>query len=172
MINIHLIVGSTGAGKSTYARLCAERHAGIRFAIDEWMLELFGADRPEDAGYDFYAPRIERSTRMIWSVVLQLAAARVPSVLEVGLTTRETREAFYQQANAAGLELSLHCLEAPAELRWKRVESRNQQRGQTFAMEVSREMFDFVEQMWEPPDEAELRAHHGQRVDASLPFAS
>ena len=135
------------------------------------MLELFGPDRPEDAGYDFYAPRIERSTRMIWSVVLQLAAARVPSVLEFGLTTREAREAFYQQVNAAGLELKLHCLEAPAELRWQRVEARNQQRGQTFAITVTRDMFDFVEQMWEPPDATELRAHHGERVDASRPFS-
>jgi predicted kinase len=172
LTNLHLIIGSTGAGKSTYARIIAERHAGVRFAIDEWMLELFGPDRPEDAGYDFYAPRIERSTRMIWSVVLQLAAARVPSVLEIGLTTRAAREAFYRQVDAAGLTLSLHCLEAPAELRWQRVESRNQARGQTFAMTVTRDMFDFVEQMWEPPDERELRARHGERVDASRPFTS
>jgi hypothetical protein len=72
--------------------------------------------------------------------------------------------------NAAGLELTLHCLEAPAEVRWKRVESRNQERGQTFSIAVTRDMFDFVEQMWEPPDEAELRAHRGERVDACLPF--
>jgi predicted kinase len=170
MANIHLIIGSTGAGKSTYSRLIAERHAGVRFAIDEWMLELFGPDRPDDAGYDFYAPRIERSTRMIWSLVLALAAARVPSVLEIGLTTRAAREAFYRQVKAAGLQLSLHCLEAPAELRWQRVEARNQERGPTYAMAVTRDMFDFVEGMWEPPDEAELRAHGGERVDASRPF--
>jgi predicted kinase len=50
MVNLHLIIGSTGAGKSTYARTLATRHSGVRFAIDEWMLELFEPDRPEDAG--------------------------------------------------------------------------------------------------------------------------
>lgn len=164
---VHLIVGSTGAGKSTYARELAERERGVRFAIDEWMLELFGPDRPDDAGYDFYAPRIERSSAMIWSVVLQLARAHVPSVLEIGLTERAAREAFYQKAAAARLRLELHCLEAPRELRWRRVEARNRERGSTFAMEVTREMFDFVEQMWEPPDDAELSAHDGSRVDTS-----
>lgn len=37
-------------------------------------------------------------------------------------------------------------------------------------MEVTREMFDFVEQMWEPPSERELLEHDGERVDTSAPL--
>ena len=36
-----LIVGCTGAGKTTYARRLADEIGGIRFSIDEWMMALF-----------------------------------------------------------------------------------------------------------------------------------
>jgi predicted kinase len=167
-IDIHLIVGSTGSGKSTFARALAQRCGGMRFAIDEWMMQLFGPDRPEAADYDWYAPRIERSSEMIWRLVADLARLRTPSVLEVGLTQRAAREAFYERARAEGLRLKLHALDAPASLRWDRVEARNQSRGETFSLQVTRDMFDFVEQMWEAPDEHELREHAGERVDTSV----
>jgi predicted kinase len=166
-IDIHLIVGSTGSGKSTFARELARRCGGVRFAIDEWMMQLFGPDRPEAAEYDWYAPRIERATEMIWRLVGDLARLRTPCVLEVGLTQRAEREAFYERVRADGLNLKLHVLDAPASLRWERVEARNQSRGETFSLQVTRDMFDFVEQMWEAPDARELREHAGERVDTS-----
>jgi predicted kinase len=108
---------------------------------------------------------------MIWRLVGDLARVRTPSVLEVGLTQRAAREAFYERARAAGLGLKLHALDAPASLRWERVEARNQSRGETFSLQVTRDMFDFVEQMWEAPDEQELREHAGERVDTSATSA-
>ena len=44
---IHLICGSTGAGKTTYARELANNIGGIVFSIDEWMVSLFREDAPE-----------------------------------------------------------------------------------------------------------------------------
>ncbi len=82
------------------------------------------------------------------------------------MTQRAARQELYERVSRAGLRLQLHVVDAPAELRWQRVQQRNEQRGDTFALEVTREMFDFVESMWEPPDEAELRAHQGERIDA------
>jgi len=38
---IHLVCGSTGAGKTTYARALSERIGAVRFSIDEWMTALF-----------------------------------------------------------------------------------------------------------------------------------
>lgn len=160
-------MGSTGAGKSTFARQLAREHGGVCFVVDEWMQRLFHPERPEAAGYDWYAPRIERSTQMIWSLVLQLGAVGTPSVLEIGLTQRAARLAFYERARQAALRVALHVVEAPAALRWQRVEARNRERGATFTIEVTRAMFDFVEGMWEPPDTAELAEHGGRRVDTS-----
>lgn len=170
-VDVHLVVGSTGAGKSTFARRLARECGGICFVVDEWMQRLYLPDRPEVAGYDWYAPRIERSTEMIWSLVLELVRTGTPSVLEIGLTQRAAREAFYERMTRAGLKLALHVVEAPADVRWQRVAARNRERGATFALEVTRGMFDFVEGMWEPPDDEELQAHAGERIDTAAPPA-
>ena len=169
--DLHLIVGSTGAGKSTFARDLAGRVGGVCFIVDEWMQQLFHPERPSGAGYDWYAPRIERCTELIWSLSADLVRVGTPSVLEIGLTQRAARAAFYERARAAQLKVQLHALDAPAALRWQRVEARNRTRGSTFAMEVTREMFDFVEHMWEAPSEHELLAHDGELVDTSAPRA-
>ena len=41
-----LVVGCTGAGKTTYARQLAAELGAVRFSIDEWMMALFGPDVP------------------------------------------------------------------------------------------------------------------------------
>ena len=41
---VHLVFGPVGAGKSTYARALATREKGVRFAVDDWMHELFAPD--------------------------------------------------------------------------------------------------------------------------------
>ena len=165
--DLHLVVGSTGSGKSTFARTLAQRIGGVCFIVDEWMRRLYHPERPNDAGYNWYAPRIERCTELIWQIAADLVRVGTPSVLEIGLTQRAARAAFYERARTAQLRVQLHVLEAPAEVRWQRVEARNRERGATFSLEVTREMFDFVEQMWEPVDAQELRAHDGERVDAA-----
>jgi predicted kinase len=168
--DLHLVVGSTGAGKSTFARQLAQSSGAVRFAIDEWMETLFGPDRPEAAGYDWYAPRVARCTELIWTLASQLVRVGTPSVLEIGLTERAARQAIYERAREQGFVVRLHVVEAPAAVRWQRVEARNREKGETFVLEVTRDMFDFVETMWQPPDEAELHAHHGERIDTSRPL--
>jgi len=50
-------------------------------------------------------------------------------------------------AKDAGLSVQLHFIDAPADERWRRVETRNARRGETYQLDfdVTREMFDFVE---------------------------
>ena len=52
MTDIHFIIGSTGAGKTTYARKLASECRALPFSIDEWMHELFA---PDLAGASFSA---------------------------------------------------------------------------------------------------------------------
>ena len=45
-VDVHLEVGFTGAGKTTYAFELAAREGALRLSIDEWMITLFGPDQP------------------------------------------------------------------------------------------------------------------------------
>jgi len=160
----YVVVGSTGAGKSTFARNLAAEAGAIRFAIDEWMTSLYFAERPPNAGFDWYMPRIERCLAVIWDVATQALARNLPVVLEIGLTRKQDREAFCAKVVAAGHQVALRVVDAAPEVRWLRVEQRNQQQGETFSFQVTREMFDFVETMWEAPDDAELARCLGTRT--------
>ena len=55
-------------------------------------------------------------------------------------------------------EAKLHVLSVGASERWKRVDGRNKDRGETFHMEITRSMFDYIESTWEPPSDNEIEA--------------
>jgi predicted kinase len=116
---IHLICGSTGAGKTAYA--------------------------------------------------LRLSDHLVPCVLDLGFSQTQSRAKFADLAKAASLSVQLHFIDVPAEERWRRVETRNTQKGETYQLgfDVTREMFDFVERLWEPPTHAEMIAYNGVRTSGS-----
>jgi predicted kinase len=130
------------------------------------MTALFFAERPADAGADWYMPRIERCLGVIWDLASQALGHGVPVVLEIGLTRKVDRQAFCGKLAGAGHRVALRVVEADRETRWRRVQERNRERSHTFAFEVTREMFDFVETMWEAPDDAELAAFEGSRTES------
>ena len=166
--DIILIVGCTGAGKTTYARQLADQLGAVRFSIDEWMTQLFWADSPQPIEFQWTMERVERCEAQIFATVRQLAARGIPAVLDLGFTRREHRDSFRALAEEAGLTAVVHFLDIPADQRWYRVNRRNKERGETFAMEVDRQMFDFMEAMWEPPMEAEWSAGGGCRIDSAM----
>jgi len=157
-----VVTGSTGAGKSTFARELAARVGGVRFSIDEWMTALFWMETPEKKDFLWAMERIGRCEAQIAAVAVSLATAGVDSVLDLGFTLRAHREAWLKRAWEAGIAVELHVLDVPAEVRWERVCERNGGEGETFSFEVTREMFDFMEARWELPSEKE-RAEFGQK---------
>jgi predicted kinase len=165
--DIILIVGSTGAGKTTYARRLADELGAVRFSIDEWMIGLFWADSPQPIEFAWTMERVERCEAQIFAMVRQLAARGVPAVLDLGFTTKAHRDKFRALAVEAGLSAAVHFIDVPADERWYRVNRRNKERGETYAMQVDRQMFDFMDAMWEPPLEAEWSADGGLRIDGS-----
>ena len=156
----HIITGSTGAGKSTFARELAERVGGVRFSIDEWMTALYWMDSPEKKDFAWAMERIARCEEQIAAVAISLAAIGVDAVLDLGFTLREHREGWLKRARSAGIAVELHVLDIPAEVRWQRVCERNRG-GETFSFEVTREMFDFMEARWELPSVEEQAAFSG-----------
>lgn len=159
-----LIVGCTGAGKTTYARQLVDQLGAVRFSIDEWMTALFWADSPQPIEFQWTMERVERCEAQIFAMVRQLATRGIPAVLDLGFTRKQHRDKFRALGAQAGLTSVVHFLDVPAEERWLRVGRRNQQRGETFAMEVNRQMFDFMEGLWEPPTSEEWGADGGLRI--------
>jgi predicted kinase len=158
---IHLICGSTGAGKTTYAREVSTRIGGVHFSIDEWMAALFWMDNPNPTDPAWAIERVERCMIQIWATATQVAARGVPCILDFGFGMAELRARFAGLAHDAGLSLQLHVLDIPAEERWRRVQSRNADGSGQLAFAITREMFDFVETMWQPPTASEMKSMNG-----------
>ncbi|WP_174301766.1 ATP-binding protein [Caulobacter sp. S45] len=157
-VHLHFLVGSTGAGKTTYAkRFCTETGA-VLFSIDEWMTTLFWMDSPQPLQPAWSMERIDRCSQQIWDTAVQVARAGVACMLEVGFASRACRRKYAELANKAGLTVQLHVLDVPIEDRWERIRLRNQQddgQGQ-LSFPITREMFDFTERFWEPPTPDEV----------------
>src|SRR5580704_14472468 len=94
MPTVHLICGSTGAGKTTYANALSRRIKGIRFSIDEWIGTLFLPDRPAPSTLEWAVERMDRCERQMWTIADQLIARSVDIVFDWGLSTFAQRDRF------------------------------------------------------------------------------
>ena len=164
MARIHLVVGPVAAGKSTFAlQLCREQRA-VRMNLDEWMAVLFAPDRPPGGSLEWYIERTGRCLEQIWTQASRTLEAGSDVVLEIGLILRKDRERFFRRVDAAGHALRVYVLDAPREVRRRRLEQRNRERGETFSMEVPLAFFEFASDRWEPLDELECRGRDVRHV--------
>ncbi|MEH6403630.1 MAG: AAA family ATPase [Sneathiella sp.] len=155
---IHLICGSTGAGKTTYALELADAINGVHFSIDEWMVSLFGADAPKDLSPTWFVPRVSRCESQMWAMALQLGKLGIPSILDLGFQRLEHRQRYASLVRESQFSAKLHFLDVEASVRWERVQSRNENQEKTFQMKITRGMFDYIETIWEPPSKDELKS--------------
>ncbi len=154
-MTVHLVFGRVGAGKTTYARLFAQRQPAVFFCLDEWMANLYTMDAPQPLTLEWMMPRVERAERQIWAIAQQILAARVEVVLELGFFTRAQRDRI--RAQVGGHPVQTHVVDAPVEVRRERVRARN--RGSdTLTIEVDDATFAWAEGYFEPLGDDE---HHG-----------
>jgi predicted kinase len=153
---LHVIFGPSGAGKSTYAKDLARRAPAIHFAIDEWMARLFAADMPEPLEFEWMMERVERCEAQIWSTAAAAMASGASVILDLGLMRRSDRARVAEIAQACELPLQFHFVTAPQAVRRDRVLQRNEVRGDTFSIEVTPDMFNFIEGVYEAPEPGEL----------------
>lgn len=153
---IHLIVGNTGAGKTTYSLELKRKTNAVIFSIDKWNKTLFLADKNPDDGLEWFLERIDRAEEMIMDLVRQLEHSKTDSILDLGLSKFEHREKFRKFAVLNGFKLKIHFLDISKEVRLNRILKRNLEKGETFEFEVTRENFDFMESWFEKPNEREL----------------
>jgi len=153
---LNVIFGPCGAGKTTYAHTFAKRERAVAFILDDWMARMFGPDMPQPLQYDWMIERVGRCEAQIWSVAAGVIAAGTSVILDIGLMRQNDRTRVRDIAEATGLALQFHFVDAPQEIRRARVESRNVIRGESFAIDVPPDMFDFIEGVYEAPEPDEL----------------
>ena len=152
----HLIYGPTAAGKSTFARKLATEVNGVRFAIDEWMHAMFGADVPEQMDMSWVMPRVARCRTQVWSVAQQILGTGSDVVLELGLLRKLDRDSIKARVEQAGHVALFHFVDAELPIRRQRVLRRNAEKGETYSFDVTPEMFEAMESYFERPTEREL----------------
>ena len=153
---LHVVFGPCAAGKTTYAHALARRENAVPFVLDEWGARLFGPDVSGPLDFGWMVERLGRCDALIWSTATAVLSAGTSVVLDVGAMRRNDRERIRQRAQAAGLPLQWHFVDAPQEVRRARVAGRNVTKGETFVREVPPEMFDLIEGLYEAPAPAEL----------------
>lgn len=158
---IHLICGATGAGKTTYSAGLTTDLRAVRFSIDEWMQRLHNADKPAEMRFEWFYERVQRNGAQMRAMAEQLCEIDVPAVFDCGFTNAAERAIFADWAEEMGYSVQLHFVDVPADIRWTRVQKRNAEQAETFQFEVTRDMFDFIESIWEPPTDAEMRRMSG-----------
>ncbi len=156
MHNVHIVFGSQGAGKTTYSRLLADKENAIRFSIDEWMIELFGADLPKPMSFQWIMARVQRCEKRIWFLASEVVRRGGNVILDLGFMKIGDRKRFIALCEEKEFAVQLHYVTAAHGIRRSRVISRNSDRGETFAFEVSPAMFDFMETQFELPAESEI----------------
>lgn len=164
--HIHMITGLTGAGKSTYAERLRLNLSGVRFSIDDWNANLFFMDRDPSSDYHWFYERVQRSCQQMRDTAEHVLEAGVPAIFDCGFTDLRERTRFYYWADELGVDVTLYFLDVDRDIRWARVGQRNAERGDTYVIEITRDMFDFMETIWEAPSTDELAARNGVVVTA------
>lgn len=153
---IHLIVGNTGSGKTTYCNQLKAQNKGVIFSIDTWNKTLFLSDKKETDGLDWFLERIDRAEEMIQNLILQLENANTDSILDLGLSKFSHREKFRNFALENNIEFQFHYLNISKEERWQRIIKRNAEKGVTYEFDVTLDDFNFMEDWFEQPTNHEL----------------
>jgi predicted kinase len=155
-IKAYIILGSTGAGKSTYSKEISKKNNSLIFSIDEWMKKLYWMDAPKENTLDWALERVKRCENQIWCMALQTLSKGNSVILDLGFSKKEQRESFYKLLNDADIPFEIHFLDIDATTRWKRVEERNSLKTDTYQFDVNKETFDWMEGYFERPDLDEL----------------
>lgn len=153
---IHLIIGNTGAGKTTYSTSLKENNKGLIYSIDEWNNTLFIPDKKKTDGLEWFLERIERVESLIQKLIIQSEYSGVDSILDLGLSKYSHRQKFRAFAKAHDIPIKLHYLDIPKDVRWQRICHRNMEQGDTFEFIVTERDFNFMENWFEIPTQEEL----------------
>lgn len=130
--------------------------SAMHFSIDAWMVGLFAVDMPTPPDWPWISARVLRCEAQILTTAIELHRIGVSSVLDIALLRADRRREIADTLKSANVAMQFHLLDVSATERWRRVSARNQDKGETFHLAVSRGMFDFIETLWQLPTQDEL----------------
>ncbi|OUR95467.1 hypothetical protein A9Q84_16675 [Halobacteriovorax marinus] len=156
MAKVHLLIGNTGAGKSTYATGFSEAENAYILANDEWFKTLYMKDMPTESVYEWSLERTERIEEQMLKESLKLLKFNLNVILDIGFFKKSQRDRVKNFYSKKGIEVVAHYFDVSSEVRWSRVQKRNLEKAATFEFEVSKEIFDFCETLFEPLEVSEL----------------
>lgn len=125
-------------------------------SIDGWMQDLFVPDLSPPLDLAWVMQRVGRCEARIWTTAAAVARQGLDVILDLGCMKAADRQRFARQAEEESLQLRPHFVSAELETRRQRVATRNTERGDTFAFQVSPAMFALMESRYEAPNEQEL----------------
>jgi predicted kinase len=158
-----LLLGLTGAGKTTYCDKLEDKRIGHVFSIDRWMTSLFWQDMPKnpdmkwfEENHQWYTDRISRCEDLIAFEVERLLKLGTSCILDLGFTASAHRKIFIELGEKCHANVELHYLNVNKEERWRRIQERNNVKTATYSMHVDEGMFNYMETIFENITEQEI----------------
>ncbi|MCH2067490.1 MAG: ATP-binding protein [Shimia sp.] len=146
----HLVCGYAASGKSTLAQQLARDHGAIVLSEDQWLSALFEEELHSLADYVRCTARLRRA---LGPHVMALLQAKQAVVMDFAANTVEARAWLVGLAQEASVTPTLHFLDVPQEVCWRRAQARNQAGSHEF--QLSKDQFDKLASHFERPDEVE-----------------
>ena len=144
----YAIHGFIGVGKTTFARQLETQLPALRLNSDEWMVQLYGPDPPEEV----FRPGILRVNALLRQLAERVLHLGLHVVLDDGYWTWASRDGLRSWAAELGVPLKLYALILPEAEARRRVRERNAQLGSLY---IAPETYDLFWQGFEPLQQGE-----------------
>lgn len=150
----YLLVGLTGAGKTTYAQRVLEPAGVTRLSVDELVYARhgrYGVDYPTEDYFGLYEPALDE---IRVKAVAYLEAGR-DIALDLGIWSRADRDAWKARVEAAGATWRLLYFPVSRAELLERLAGRNRLEGADALRVTESDLDDFYGRFSEPVDEGE-----------------
>ena len=137
MPTIHALHGFIGSGKTTLARRLERDLPALRLSSDEWMVQLYGPDPPEEV----FRPGVARVNELIRRQAESALRLGLSVILDEGYWTRASRDELRAWAQGLGVPLQVYAPHVPDAEAMRRVEARNRQLGGLFVAPATYTLF-------------------------------